>query len=136
MQILLDTLNAMGLQVNDVLNSIIIFLLIFIFALIGSYLHEIYELIRNKNDKVEVNKIIITSITSTFALFFFENTIIASYGGYKALIFYSFVAGAGGYKYIYKFYNGEILDFILKRFNISIGKKKDNDKNDNEEENK
>lgn len=72
-------------------------------------------------------------MTSTFVLFMLADTVIARWG-YKGLVFTSFVAGAGGYKYIYKFYNGDILDIVLGKFGISLKGRKNPKIKDEEEE--
>jgi hypothetical protein len=88
----------------------------------------VYCIIKDKGDKIEINKIMITCVTATIALFYLSDKIILLMG-YKGFIFVCFTAGAGGYKYIYRFYNGEILGSILKKLNV----KEDNEEEKNEE---
>ena len=124
MQILNSILNSLDLQVSDVLNSVIILLLVFIFTLIGAYLHEVHQKNNDKNDKIEFNKILVVCITATFVLFFFADKII-TIAGYKGLILICFISGGGGHKYVSKFYNGDVLGSIAEKYNINIGDKKE-----------
>lgn len=128
MQIINTMINSLGLQPDVVLNAIVILILIATFTLIGAYLHEVYGLIQDSSDKIEVNKIVITCVPATMILFYFADRIVTSIG-YKGLVLVCFAVGAAGYPFVGKVYNGEFLKRFIKRvFNIDLDNKKEEGK--------
>lgn len=98
----------------NLMSSLLIFLCIFIFTLLGSYLREMWYILKKKCRKIKIRRMIFTTITFSVTIFLTSDKWFLKGLDTKTILFISFALGMGGYSFIDAFFDGRLLKIIGK----------------------
>lgn len=101
-------------DISNIISTLLIFLCIFVFTLLGSYMREMWYIVKLKYRKVKINRMIFTTITFSVTIFLTSDKWFLKSLDTKGLLFLSFCLGAGGYSFIDAFFDGRLLKIIGK----------------------
>ena len=101
-------------DISNIISTLIIFLCIFIFTLLGSYMREMWYIVKMRYRKVKINRMMFTTVTFSVTLFLTSDKWFLKSLDTKSLLFLSFCLGAGGYSFIDAFFDGRLLKIIGK----------------------
>lgn len=101
-------------DISNIISSLLIFLCIFIFTLLGSYLREMWYILKQKTRKVKINRMMFTTITFSVTMFLTSDKWFFKDLDTKGILFMSFCLGMGGYSFIDAFFDGRLLKIIGK----------------------
>ena len=106
----------MTLDKTTLMAGILLYLFILVLCFVGAMVRDSYNTMTNKVEKVELARVLVSTITASILVFSFSDYILSS-GNYKILVFGSFMGGILGFELL-----GQItkLSFWVKIFKDKI----------------
>lgn len=101
------------------LNSIIQFLVIFIVAFLGSVANDFYNTMSNKDENVEIVRVLLSALTGTFLVFATSNY-LSLYIDNNLILLISFISGITGFKIFEQFKSVDLVCLFWKFVDVVI----------------
>lgn len=128
--------NQHNIDANMILSSLLIFICIFVFTLLGSYLREIYYIIKKKYRKIRLDRILLTTFTFSILLSLCADRWPVDNLDFRGVLLLSFLLGTGGYSLLDRVYDGTLVKIFIKSLTkVKKDVKESINEVDNEEEN-